>query len=127
MHGVVRYYLKTNKQTNKKNPKTLKRLTASRSLLPVIIFLKLSILYAFSAYTCTLRKAPLKIIVFINLATDVGNLSPYHGRTRLLYSPDGGLAGGKEGQTSRYNVFSLSLLRVSAETEEKQERQAGAV
>lgn len=100
MHRVVHYYLKN-------NPKLFKRLTVSCSLLPVIIFLKLSILNAFSAYTCALRKAPLKIIVFINLATDVGNLSPYHGRRRLLYSPDGGLAGGKEGQTSSYNVFYL--------------------
>lgn len=123
MHGVVHYYKKKRNKT-----KTLKRLTASCSLLPVIIFLKLSILNAFSAYTCGLRKAPLKIIVFINLATDVGNLSPYHATTRLLYSPDGGLAGGKEGRTSSYNVFSLTPLRVSAETkEEKQERKAGAI
>lgn len=91
----------------------------------MIVFLKLSILNAFSTYTCALRKAALKIIVFINLATDVGNLSPYHGRTRPLYSPDGGLAGKKEGQTSSYNVCSLSPLRVSAETKEAmQERKA---
>lgn len=99
-----------------KKPLTI--LSASRSLLPVTIPLKLSILNVSSACTRPLRKAhvllsPLKVIVCKNPATDVRNLSPYHGRTCPSYSPDRGLAGGKEERTWSYDVcLTVSLKRV---------------
>lgn len=82
--------------TIKKTPNPKYR-SASSSLLPVIILLKLSILNVSSA--CPLRKAhvqlsPLKIIVFINLATDVRNR---HNTPHLFARL--GISWGKEEQT----------------------------
>lgn len=111
MHGLVHDY--------KRPPNNL---SASGSLLQRIILLKLSILNVSSACTYPLRKAhvllsSLKIIVFINLVTDVRNLSPYHGSTCLIYSPDRGLAGGGRRSGHEATVFvSLSALKHSAET-----------
>lgn len=103
MHGLVHDY--------KRPPNNV---SASRSLLPRIILLKFSILNVSSSCTYPSRKAhvllsSLEIIVFINLATDVRNLSPYHGRTCLIYSPDRGLAGGEGGADMKPRCLSPCL------------------